>query len=44
MDEVGESMMRLYRQGAISVTQDGIPVPLDKMPTGPVRIQAISET
>jgi hypothetical protein len=44
MDDVRRSMMDLYRQGKIVVTQGGIPVGLEEMPKGPVRIQGFSET
>ncbi|MCF1751509.1 DUF3253 domain-containing protein [Mariniradius sediminis] len=44
MEDVRISMMDLYRQGKIVVTQGGIPVGLEEMPKGPVRIQGFSET
>lgn len=39
MDDVKEEMMRLYREGKISVTQKNKPVNPDYLPKGPVRIK-----
>jgi hypothetical protein len=39
MDDVKEEMMRLYREGKISVTQKNEPVNPQNLPKGPVRIK-----
>ncbi|WP_143961033.1 DUF3253 domain-containing protein [Litoribacter populi] len=39
MSDVQQEMMRLYRDGKISVMQKGIEVHKNQMPTGPVRIK-----
>lgn len=39
MDNVKEEMMRLYREGKISVIQKNNPVNPDYLPKGPVRIK-----
>lgn len=40
MPDVRLSMMDLYRQGKIKVTQKGEKVPLEEIPVGPVRISS----
>ncbi len=39
--DVEEVMMRLYREGKISVTQAGKEIQKDQLPEGPVRIRII---
>jgi len=39
MDDVKEEMMRLYREGKISVTQKNNPVSPEFLPKGPIRIK-----
>ncbi|EON78210.1 hypothetical protein ADIS_1407 [Lunatimonas lonarensis] len=43
MPEVRESMMNLYRDNRISVTQKGVEVDKNFLPKGPVRIQPITK-
>ncbi|SDC78967.1 Protein of unknown function [Algoriphagus faecimaris] len=38
MEEVRESMMELYLQGKIRVSQKGIPIDPNQIPKGPLRI------
>ncbi|HSI77114.1 MAG TPA: DUF3253 domain-containing protein [Lunatimonas sp.] len=40
MPDVHKTMMDLYRQRKISVTQKGIPIDPNFLPKGPVRIQS----
>lgn len=39
--DVEEEMMKLYKEGKISVTLEDKEVPKDKMPAGPVRITVL---
>lgn len=41
MADIEEVMMRLYREGKISVTQSGKEIQKDRLPKGPVRIKMI---
>jgi hypothetical protein len=38
MPDIQQEMMEMYREGLIKVTQNGLPVPLNEQPKGPVRI------
>jgi hypothetical protein len=40
LPEIRATMMEMYREGLISVLQNGIPVDPEKIPQGQVRIKA----
>jgi len=41
LDEVNEAMMHLYREGKIVVTQEGVEIPKDNVPSGSVKIKLV---
>ena len=40
MEEVTTEMMKLYQSGKIEVTQNHLPIPMEGIPKGEVRIKA----
>ncbi len=43
-EDVEDTMMELYREGKIAVTQDDKEIPKDRMPEGQVRIMVVAKT
>ncbi len=41
MAEIHETMMEMYRDGKITVSQDGKKINPDSMPEGPIRIKVL---
>lgn len=41
MVDIQEPMMRLYREGKISITQSGNEIPKEGLPDGPVEIRVL---
>lgn len=44
LTDIRIEMMRLYKEGKVLVTQNGIPVNPDVTPVGPVRISSVPKT
>ena len=43
-EDVKDTMMELYREGKIAVTQNNREIPKDRIPEGPVRITVAAQT